>query len=339
MQQITFTYHFPLTLEKVRKIFSLFTFIPFENQFTLPGNANKFVLSEKIFTMLKNLAFLFLFFIWGTSCQSKAQKTDPSGESMLTTAQDRFIAEKLAEQFSAEKGKPTAMLVAAIGRALLGTPYVAHTLENGNDEPLVVNLREMDCTTFVENCLALAVSIKTGESGFADFAATLEKIRYRQGKRAGYTSRLHYFSEWIADNREKGLVSEPAADFGSPMDATVNFMSSHAESYAVLKENPELTAIIAQQEKVISEREMFFLKKENVEANEDKLHEGDLVGLTTSIPGLDVSHTGILVRVNGHIHLLHASSSLAKVVISEEPLTELLKNKKSYTGIVIARPL
>ena len=116
-------------------------------------------------------------------------------------------------------------------------------------------------------------------------------------------------------------------------------MSAHAESYAALKENPELTAIIAQQEKVISEREIFFLKKENVEANEDKLHEGDLVGLTTNIQGLDVSHTGILVRVNGHIHLLHASSSLGKVVISEEPLTELLTNKKSYTGIVIARPL
>lgn len=287
--------------------------------------------------MATKLAFLILLFIMGNSCQTGARKTDLQPEQVTTTSEDRVILEKLLKRFSAEK-MSTPLLTASIGKAFLGTRYVAYTLENGKDEQLVVNLREMDCTTFVENCLALAISLKSGEGDFATFARNLEKIRYRDGKRDGYCSRLHYFSDWIYDNREKGLVTEPVTNFGSPFDGMVNFMSTHPDNYPVLKENPELVPLIAQQETVISARKQVFLKKEQVKLFEDKLLEGDLVGITTRINGLDISHTGILVRMNGRIHLLHASSSLEKVVISEEPLAELLMSRKSYTGILVARP-
>ena len=40
-------------------------------------------------------------------------------------------------------------------RKLLGLPYVAHTLEVNRRERLVVNLRQLDCTTYVENVVAL----------------------------------------------------------------------------------------------------------------------------------------------------------------------------------------
>ena len=43
-----------------------------------------------------------------------------------------------------------------IGKFFLGTPYVAGTLETKGAEHLVVNLREYDCVTFVENVVALA---------------------------------------------------------------------------------------------------------------------------------------------------------------------------------------
>ncbi|MCW0481129.1 N-acetylmuramoyl-L-alanine amidase-like domain-containing protein [Gaoshiqia sediminis] len=287
--------------------------------------------------MLPKLAFLLMLYIIGHSCQTGAQKTDLQPEQVITTSEDRVILEKLLKRFSAEK-MSVPLLTASIGKAFLGTRYVAYTLENGKDEQLVVNLREMDCTTFVENCLALAISLKSGEGNFATFVRNLEKIRYRDGKRDGYLSRLHYFSDWIYDNREKGLITEPITNIGSPFDGMVNFMSTHPDNYPVLKENPELVPLIVQQETVISTRKQVFLKKEQIRLFEDNLQEGDLVGLTTRITGLDISHTGILVRVNNRIHLLHASSSLEKVVISEEPLADLLMNRKSYTGIMVARP-
>ncbi len=43
-----------------------------------------------------------------------------------------------------------------IGKFFLGTPYVVGTLETKRGEHLVVNLREFDCVTFVENVVALA---------------------------------------------------------------------------------------------------------------------------------------------------------------------------------------
>ena len=42
-------------------------------------------------------------------------------------------------------------------RKFLGLPYVAHTLEINDDERLVVNTRQLDCTTLVENVTALTL--------------------------------------------------------------------------------------------------------------------------------------------------------------------------------------
>ena len=287
---------------------------------------------------MKITIFLFCLVAAGLACQSKLKETTNPPEELIATAKDSLLVKEILSRFSADQNKPVGELISEIGKTFLETPYVAHTLENGPDEKLVINLRELDCTTFVETCLALARTIKAGKADFDSFARELEKIRYRGGKREGYCSRLHYFSDWIYNNRMKGLVSEPAVKIGSPVDLHVNFMSTHPNSYEVLKENPEFIPLIADQEAGISSRKYFFLKKEEVTGREADLKEGDLVGLATTIAGLDISHTGILTEVNGRIHLLHASSALEKVVISEEPLSDLLLNKKSYSGIMIARP-
>ena len=44
-------------------------------------------------------------------------------------------------------------------RKFIGVPYVAATLEKSDPEQLVVNLRQMDCTTLVETTLALTLAI------------------------------------------------------------------------------------------------------------------------------------------------------------------------------------
>ena len=42
---------------------------------------------------------------------------------------------------------------------LIGRPYVAHTLE-GDTEKLTINIDQLDCTTFVENVLAMYLCAK-----------------------------------------------------------------------------------------------------------------------------------------------------------------------------------
>ena len=91
---------------------------------------------------------------------------------------------------------------------LLGVPYVANTLDGTDEETLVVHLDKVDCTTLVETVLALSLTDKYGKSDFESYKKALRCIRYRNGKQAGYVSRLHYFSDWIKDNEQKGIVHE-----------------------------------------------------------------------------------------------------------------------------------
>ena len=76
---------------------------------------------------------------------------------------------------------------------LLGVPYVANTLDGTDEETLVVHLDKVDCTTLVETVLALSLTDKYGKSDFESYKKALRCIRYRNGKQAGYVSRLHYF--------------------------------------------------------------------------------------------------------------------------------------------------
>lgn len=253
--------------------------------------------------------------------------------------EDKRIAEEKLNLFSAKSNVPVSELITDIGLSFLGTPYLAATLENGLEEKLVINLRELDCTTFAENCLALARTVKLGKTDFQSFAAELEKIRYRDGLRNQYLSRLHYFSEWIHNNHKKGIVSELDNQNGEKETRTINFMSTHPASYPVLKAHPELIPTIAEQEKVLTFIGFQYFPKNNLPNLYRHLRHGDIVGLTSSINGLDINHTGIIISKNNEFYLLHASQSGEKVMVADEPLSDFLKPQSKNTGIMIARPV
>ncbi len=252
--------------------------------------------------------------------------------------EDRSLVDEILEHFSDDKEAATSTLMASVGGYFQETPYVAHTLEV-DGEQLVINVREMDCTTFAEYCLALAGTIQSTQPTFEQFAAELQKIRYRDGVLDGYTSRLHYFCDWIHDNEKKGLLKDMSKGIANtPLPKQISFMSNHPDSYRQLKEDPSLVEVIARQEQEISKREMYYVPESMVSEIESQLMEGDIVGITTQVEGLAISHVGILVKRSGRVHLLHASSAAKKVVVSENTLEDYLVSSKSATGIMVARP-
>lgn len=252
---------------------------------------------------------------------------------------DKLILENIFKALKVKKNASTADLVVAAGMQLLNTPYVAHTLESEKEE-LIINLRELDCTTFAENCLAIARSVKSGNPSFKTFATELQNLRYRNGNIKDYPSRLHYFSDWIYENAKNGYLKDLSREVcNTPYSLDVNFMSTHPDSYQPLKQNPAWVKKMEEIESNIRQREMYFIPKEKIEDVENQLKTGDIIGITTSVKGLDITHVGILIKVNGRIHLMHASSKAMKVVISEEPLSDYLKGSKSNTGIMVVRPL
>lgn len=259
-------------------------------------------------------------------------------EPVAFEPRDKEIVEGLLKKFGHETNIPTSELVVKIGTELLGTPYVAHTLEK-EPEQLVVNLRELDCTTFAENCLAIALTIKDGKPNFNHYLKSLQNLRYRNGIIDGYPSRIHYFSDWIRENDKRNVVKDVSSEMGGTRYIkAINFMSTHPESYKQLK-NVAFIPPLIKQEKEISKREMYYLPEEKLSEYESQLKNGDIAGITTSIQGLDILHVVILIRKNDKIHLLHASQTAGKVIISEETLEEYLKNSKSGNGIMIVRPL
>lgn len=255
------------------------------------------------------------------------------------TEQDVALFHEIMATYAPYKDEPMADLIPKIGRFFEGQPYVAFALETTDEEQLIINLRELDCTTYAEHLLALSRTLKSETQNFEAFAQNLEAIRYRDGQRGSYPSRLHYFSEWIYNNAQLGLVETPADQFGSPYPNELSFMSEHPSAYKHLAQNPSYVQQIQGLEAELSQNQYSFIPKSEYLRLESQLRSGDIVGFTTDIKGLDVSHVGIVVDIDGVFHLMHASQSNQKVEVSDEPLAYFLRPESKHTGIMIARPV
>jgi hypothetical protein len=260
-----------------------------------------------------------------------------SGQAVYTP-QDKQLWQKTASNLTSEKQLPLSKLVVEAGGQWMGTPYVAHTLETPGGEKLVINLREQDCTTFLENTLATAASMKAENPSFETYTELLQLLRYRNGQIQGYTSRLHYFSEWLYENEKKGFLQIITRQLGGkPYAKPLNFMSAHRTAYAALKEDEKNYQEISKIEKMLNTRQYEYIPKAEVKTIENQLQDGDIIAITTGIQGLDVVHVGFAKQHNGRIHLLHASLDEKKVVVSSKPLAEYLMGNKSQSGIMVAR--
>jgi Protein of unknown function (DUF1460). len=235
--------------------------------------------------------------------------------------------------------KPINEVIIEIGKSFLGTEYVASTLEKVDTESLIVNLTGLDCTTYLENMLVFARIIKKDKTSFDDYLKELQYVRYRDGKIQDYTSRLHYFSDWIYENVKKGIVKNVTKEIGGePIKFNTYFMSQNPDKYRMLKANPKFIPVIKAKEEEINKRKNYYIPKDKVAKYEDKIHTGDLIAITTNIKGMDVGHVGVAIKQpDGRIYFMHAPLSGSKVQISENPLPEYLAKVAKHTGIIVLR--
>lgn len=234
--------------------------------------------------------------------------------------------------------------VAWFGRQFLETPYVAHTLECDSAdgrEYLTVNIDGLDCTTFVETVATLAITLGEGRTSWRDYIYNLERMRYRGGEMNGYASRLHYICDWVIDNSARGNIRDVTDRFGCVRYAvkTIDFMSTHRDRYPMLADSATFEKIRAVEQGYRGHRYPYLrsgdLGDKKVMAT---LRSGDIVALTSSLKDLDVTHMGLIIKdEKGVPHLLHASSSLGKVTLSDEPLADFMRRNRSLTGIRVIR--
>lgn len=242
----------------------------------------------------------------------------------------------------ASKLKTSENKVLFFAREFLGTPYVAHTLDRNKTEQLVINTAELDCTTYVENVMALTLCTTRGEKRFHDFCRQLQKLRYANGN-VSYFSRLHYFTSWIEDNEHMGFVTKVQtnkAPFTAIQKLNIYYMSKNFKSYAMLRDYPKCPQEIIATEKSLTGRTYRYIPKGsivNTKLMRQTIHDGDIIAILTNKKGLDTSHIGIAVWHKDGLHLLNASQIHKKVV--EEPMTlrTYMQKHPSQTGIRVCR--
>lgn len=223
----------------------------------------------------------------------------------------------------------------------IGTPYVAHTLDMGSKEELVVNLEAVDCVTFVENVLALSLSAHSSNFSFEDFVAQLQKIRYRNGEVVDYSSRLHYTSDWIYENEQNNLLKNISQQLSGKLeDKPINFMSSHRSAYKQLATDNAMWQKIKEMEKRINKRGGFYyLPKGAIYSKSKEIPHMALIGFVTQIKGLDTTHVGFAYQSDDGLSFIHASSTAGKVVIDSSTLSNYCFSQKNCIGVVIAKVL
>ncbi len=232
---------------------------------------------------------------------------------------------------------PLGEAAVALGQQMIGTPYVAGVLDAQTEETLIAPLDRFDCVLFVETTLALARGVQAHDATYEGYLRRIEQQRYRTGALAGYGSRLHYFSDWIADGAARGLVENVTASIGGePYLKALNFMTTHRASYPQLTDDGRFAEIM-NAEATLAGKPRVYVPKARVESVYGALQTGDILATTTDLAGLDVTHTGFaVVTPDGRVGFLHASPGHG--VTFAPDLARYLARNPRQTGLIVARP-
>lgn len=280
-----------------------------------------------------NYRILFLFFISINLSLFAQQKN-------YCTREDKAIFDKYVTYIQPFRAQPMSEVMEKTAAFFIGTPYVAHTLEVTPSEELVVNLRALDCLTFVENVIALSRAAKSDQLSFCNFTDELQKIRYRNIKIDDYASRLHYTSDWVFENEKQGVVENISQTLGGVKDArTIDFMSTHTDAYRQLKSDVAMCKKIVAMENELNNRGGFYyLPKQHIIEKSDRIPHMAMLAFATSIKGLDATHVAFAYRKeNGELSFIHASSLAKKVVIDNKSLSDYCASQKKCTGIMVMK--
>jgi hypothetical protein len=202
---------------------------------------------------------------------------------------------------------------------LLGTAYAEATLigDDLTPEMFVINLKGVDCMTFVEYIEAMRIS-----SSFPGLIASLKRVRYKSGI-VDFHSRNHFFSDWRESNRD--LIEDLTERIGGAAAVLVR---------KKLNEKEDGTSFLQGIQAVT--REISYIPSGAVDSRIiENLRTGDYIGIFSPIPGLDVSHTGIMVRQNEIVYLRHASSHPENSQVVDQDFRNYIVG---VPGIIVYRP-
>lgn len=269
------------------------------------------VLGAKMFLFLfkkVKIALLMLYFIVSLALVSYAEVVKLGSWNEATIVQIISSAQQI--------DNPGDVIVALSGH-FKGSPYAGNTLSGGPNEPeeFVLNLSEFDCFTFLDVVESLRRS-----SGYEDFADNLKAVRYFDGT-VSYKKRKHFFSDWVVGD---DLVEDVTVMIAKERAVSINKRLNRKDDGSLWLAGIDVVS-----------RQVDFIPTLNVDEEVlSVLRPGDYIGIYSHLKGLDVSHTGIIVKEKGKALIRHASSRSETGKVIDEDLFQYLQGKP---GLIVYR--
>ncbi len=216
-----------------------------------------------------------------------------------------------------------------VARDSLGTPYADGPLGEGPDAPYdkdpLMDLKRVDCVTFIEQSIALAAS-----HSYQEAYDSLQKIRYKDGVIA-FDHRNHFMeADWVVNNRFCRDVSSKLKT--ATVDATRTI--GRKKLFETCKA-PELGANIHDQVLTIT-----YVPGAEARKAAKRLPNPALILLIGKTDWLFVLHCALFVReADGRPMLYQASSTEGKVVATEFAAPFEKSNRYlGFTAYAIGKP-
>ncbi len=287
-------------------------------------------------TKIKNKFLLLFFFFVPAFAQ---QQTDPVKLHEVGNSKQeiiRFISRQTGYSFCYHD-----FIMATLNR-FEGVRYGAGA--NGcSADQLLINTTSFDCVTFIETFLAMAFTtydlrknpFALEDEIFQLFSKYLMLIRYYENKPTdSWDNRINYYTEQLFKLADLGLLV-PVTENAKRYDKKINYISSHKYKFRGIKNWQR----IRQTERFLTKRPKYYYPLKDIEkCYLPVAREGDIVALTTTVEGLEVSHTGIITLKNGRLYFSHASQKHKKLKM-EEDFLEYLNTRSTITGILVFRPV
>jgi len=210
----------------------------------------------------------------------------------------------------------------------LETPYVQGCLGESStgryDKDPLIDFTRVDCTTFCEQILALAIS-----KDYQDAYRNLQRIRYHNGI-TRFTSRNHFIlADWLPNNR--WLLKDVTQEKGGPLCKEM-VKTIDRSSFAASLGYDNAQGFVPPQRVSI-----YYLPKHHLLTITPELRGSEIMVLITTRAGIFAAHLGFIIKNEDEsLSFRHASRTNKKVI--DEPLNQLYKRlamDQHIAGIVL----
>lgn len=270
----------------------------------------KVLMQRSIFIFTILLTTLILLLQPGNGAQPLSERALSKRLYQLTSPEINTLIKKVTQTYSTTTEK-----IAVYSNLALGTPYARDCLGEGAegrcDKDPLIDFTRVDCLTFCEQILALAIS-----KDYTDTLKNLQKIRYRSGA-IGFTTRNHYvMADWFTHNQ--WLLKNVTEEHCSPLcKEMVKILDRRAfaasKGCADTKDFPPAETV-----------GINYLPKQHLLSRASGLKGGEIMVLITTREGIFASHLGFIVKgEDGSLVFRHASSMHNKVI--DEPFNKLCR--------------